>query len=76
MSVPSSWFCCKAHISPHLIIQTSLIRPGMEFSSGVDYITIIRCIEFSKLSNDMNPSVAKENIVNIVCLTLCECASS
>ena len=42
----------------------------MGFSSGVNYIIILRCVEFSKLSPDINPSVAKEDMVNIVCFTL------
>ena len=54
----------------HLIAQFSLSRVGMELSSGVNYITIIGCIGFSKLSPDINPSVAKEDMVNIVCFTL------
>ena len=75
MSVPNSWFGCQAHISPHLIVQTSMSRAGMEFSSRVNYITIMRCIELSKLSSDVNPSVEKEDMVNIVCFTLYKRAS-
>ena len=76
MPVPSSWFGCQAHISLHFIAQASLSRAGMEFSSGVNYITIMRCIEFSKLSRDINPSVAKEEMVNIVYFTLYKRANS
>ena len=75
MPVPSSCFGCQSHISPHLIDQTSLSRVGMELSSGVNDITILRCIGFSKLSPDLNPSVAIEDMVNIVCFTLYKRAS-
>ena len=70
MQVPTSFFGCQAHTSLHLIVQTSLSRVAMELSSGVNYITTMRCIGFSKLFPDINPSVAKEDIVNIVCFTL------
>ena len=70
------YFGCPAHISSHLIVQTTLSRAGMELSSDVNYRTIMRCIEFSKLSPDINPSVAKDDVVNIVCFTLCNRASS
>ena len=80
MQVPTSFFGCEAHTSLHLIVQTSLSRVIMEFSSGVNYITIMQCIEFSKLFHvvfpDINPSVAKEDMVNIVCFTLYKRASS
>ena len=76
MPVPSSYFGCQAHISPHLIVHTSLSRVAMEFSSGVHYITIMWCIEFSKLSPDINTSVSKDDMVNIVCFTLYKRASS
>ena len=76
MPEPSSCFGCPAHITPHLIVQTSLSRAGMEFSSGVNNRTIMRCIAFSKLSPDINPSVAKEDMVNSVCFTLYKRASS
>ena len=62
-------------ISPRLIDQTSLSRVDMELSSGVNDITILGCIGFSKLSQDLNPSVAKEDMVNIVCFTLYKRAS-
>ena len=75
MPVPSSCFGCQSHISPHLIVQTSLSRMGMELSSGVINITIMGYIGFSKLSPDVNPSVAKEDTVNIVCFTLYKLAS-
>ena len=70
MPVPSSCFGCPAHIPTHLIVQASQSRTGMEFSSGVNNRTIMRCFEFSKLSPDINPSVAKEDMVNIVCFTM------
>ena len=76
MPVPSSWFGCQAHISPHLIVQPSLSRVALEFSSGVNYITTIWCTEFSKLSPDINHSVAKEEMVNIGCFTLYKRARS
>ena len=53
-------------------MQTSLSRMGMESSSGVNDITLMECIGFSKLSPDVNPSVAKEDMVNMVCLH-CTC---
>ena len=56
-------------------MQTSLCRLGMELSSGVNDITIMGCIGFSKLSPDLNLSVAKEDMVNIVCFTLYKRAS-
>ena len=70
MPVLSSCVGCQAHISPHLIVHTSLNRAGMEFSSGVYYRTIVRCIAFPNLSPDINPSVAKEDVVNIVRFTM------
>ena len=76
MQVPTSFFGCQAHTSLHLIVQPSLSRVAIAFSSGVNYITIMRCIEFSKLFPDINPSVAKEDLVNIVCFTLYKRASS
>ena len=76
MPVPSSSFGCPANISPHLIVQTSLSRAGMDFFSGVNYRTIMQCFEFAKLSPDVNPSVAKEDMLNIVCFTLYKRASS
>ena len=76
MPVPSSCFGCQAKISPHLIVQTSMSQAGMELSSGVNYITTMRCIELSKLSPDINPSVEKEDMVNIVCFTLYKHAGS
>ena len=57
-------------------MQTSLCRLGMELSSGVNDITIMGCIGFSKLSPDLNLSVAKEDMVNIVCFTLYKRAAS
>ena len=39
MQVPTSFIGCQAHTSLHLIVQTSLSRVAMEFSSGVNYIT-------------------------------------
>ena len=57
-------------MSPHLIVQTSLSRVGTEFSSGVNDVTILGCIGFSKLSPDSNLSVAKEDMVDIVSFTL------
>ena len=60
LSVPSSCFGCHAHISPHLIVGTLLSRAAMVFSSGVNYITIMRRIEVSKLSPDINPSVTRQ----------------
>ena len=76
MQVPTSFFGWQTHTSLQLIVQTSLSREAMEFSSGVNYITIMRCVEFSKLFPDINPSVAKEDKVNIVCFTLQKRASS
>ena len=70
MPVPSSCFGCQSSISPHLIVQTSPSRVFMELSLGVNGITIMECIGFSKLFSDLNPSVAKENMVNSVCFTL------
>ena len=49
---------------PGLIFKTLLSRAGMEPTIDVNYITIMRCIEFSQLSPDINPSVTKENMVN------------
>ena len=48
----------------------------MEFTIRVNYITIMQCIEFSKLSPDINPSVAEDDMVNIVHFTLYKSASS
>ena len=56
-------------------MPTSLSRVGMELSSGVNDITIMGCIGFSKLSQFLNPSVAKEDMVDIVCFTLYKRAS-
>ena len=48
----------------------------MEINVDVNYITIMRCIEFSKHSPDINPSVSKEDMVNIVLFKLYKCASA
>ena len=76
MPVPILCYSCQAHISPYLIVKTSLIRASMEFSSGVNYIPIMQYIEFSQLSQNINLSVAKEYMVNIVCYKLYKCSSS
>ena len=65
MSESSSCFGCQANISSDLIFQTSLSWAGMECSFDVSYITSMRCIEFSKHSPDINPSVAKENMITL-----------
>ena len=48
----------------------------MDLTIGVNYITIMRCVEFSKLSPDINSSVTKEDMVDIVLFTLHKRASS
>ena len=76
MQVSTSLFGCEALTSLHLIVQTSLSRVAIEFSSGVNNITMMQWFAFSKLFPDINPSVAKEDMVNIVCFTLYKRASS
>ena len=48
----------------------------MEFIIDANFITIMRCIEFSKLIPDINLSVTKEDMVNIVLFTAYKRASS
>ena len=69
-TVPSSCFDCQALNSQHWIVQASLSPTALEFGLGVKCITIMDCIEFSKLSPDINSSLAKEDMINIVHFTL------